>query len=146
MKATITKKTELKINSQGTALLMVMFVFASGLVIAFGAANLVLSGIIMSRNQAESTKAFFAAEAGVERALWEARKDDLDYTGCPDSGECLDFDTTPLVCGFCDDTSEILSNDSTYNVGYASTSPVIFFTSAGKYGTTRRSVKIWYSF
>lgn len=61
-------------DNRGSILLMSVLIMTSVLTIALGAANLVAPGILLGRTQTRSTKAFFAAEAGAERILWEMRK------------------------------------------------------------------------
>ncbi|MBU1255598.1 hypothetical protein KKE74_03580 [Patescibacteria group bacterium] len=59
-------------------------------VIAFGISALMLQQIKMSRQMGDSTVAFYAAESGAERCLYEARKgsDVCNFTDIP-----LDFDS-----------------------------------------------------
>jgi len=113
-------------KSKGTALLLTLLILSSILVIALGAANLIVPGIRMSRTQEQSTKAFFAAEAGAERGLWEVRKN--SYT-LPES------DTEDIFNGS-------LDNNSAYQVDCAVALPQITFTSTGSYRQTRRSVAV----
>ena len=59
-------------NNQGsTMLLMTILVLASILTISLSLSAIVVNGLKMGVNQVHSTKAFFAAEAGAERILWE---------------------------------------------------------------------------
>jgi hypothetical protein len=105
-------------NNKGTALLMTLLILTSILVVVLGAANLIVPGIKMSRTQAQSTKAFFASEAGVEKALWELRKNDYNI---------------PEV-----DTDNVFSETLDYYIDGAD----ITFTSTGYYQQTRRSVAV----
>ena len=113
-------------ENRGTALLMTLLILTSILTVALGAANLIVPGIRMSRTQAQSTKAFFASEAGVERSLWEVRKN--GYT-------LLGEDTADVF-------NDSLDNGSIYQVDYATSTPIVTFTSTGQYQQTRRSVAV----
>jgi len=114
------------INNNGTALLMTVLILSSILVVVLGAANLIVPGIKMSRTQSQSTKAFFASESGVEKALWEVRKN---------------FYSVPVA-----DTDNVffdtLGNNSVYQVDYSIVGSHVTFTSAGRYQQTRRSVAV----
>ena len=113
-------------NNRGAALLMTLLILSGVLVVALATANLVVSGIKMSRNQIQSTKAFFAAETGAERALRAVRKD----------GYVLpDTDTDDIFIG-------TLENNSTYQVNYATTTPLVVFTSTGSYQQVKRTVSV----
>ena len=113
-------------NNNGTALLMTLLILTSILVVALGAASLIVPGIRMSRTQAQSTKAFFAAEAGVERALWEVRKNGYAVP---------EVDTDNVFSGS-------LGNSSAYQADCALSLPQVTFTSTGRYQQTRRSVAV----
>jgi type II secretory pathway component PulK len=114
------------INNNGTALLMTVLILSSILVVVLGAANLIVPGIKMSRTQSQSTKAFFASESGVEKALWEVRKNSY-------SVPLVDIDNI---------FSDTLGNNSIYRVDYSIVGSHVTFTSAGNYQQTRRSVAV----
>jgi len=116
---------EIKSN-KGTALLLTLLILTSILVVALGVANLIVPGIRMSRTQEQSTKAFFAAEAGAERALWEVRKNSYSL---PVS------DTEDVFSGS-------LDNNSAYQVDYTIVASLVTFTSTGSYRQTMRSVAV----
>ena len=113
-------------NNNGTALLLTLMILASILVVALGTASLIIPGIKMSRTQEQSIKAFFAAEAGAERALWEVRKNGYAVP---------DVDTDNIFSGS-------LGNNSAYQVDCALSLPQVTFTSTGSYQQTRRSVAV----
>ncbi|MDD5291288.1 MAG: hypothetical protein PHZ04_04230 [Patescibacteria group bacterium] len=113
-------------NNDGTALLLTLLILSGILVVALGAASLIVPGIKMSRTQEQSIKAFFAAEAGAERALWEVRKNNYAVP---------DVDTDNIF-------SSSLGNSSTYQVDSALSPPQVTFTSTGSYQQTRRSVAV----
>ncbi|MEA1963434.1 MAG: hypothetical protein U9M94_04345 [Patescibacteria group bacterium] len=68
-------KSILKNKTGSAMLLMTLFTLASILTISLSLSAIVVNGLKMGVNQVHSTKAFFAAEAGAERILWEARKE-----------------------------------------------------------------------
>jgi len=141
-------KISLKGN-RGTVLFMTLLILTSILVVTLGAANLIVPGIKMSRTQERSTKAYFAAEAGAERILWEVRRE-INYfefkrgdgSSCI-TGDYINFDTIPVTC---DNSghSYSLSNNASYSIIY-SAGPPITFTSEGAYLGTRRSVDVGYT-
>ncbi len=135
-------------DNRGTVLLMTMLILISMLTVVLGAANLVMSGIKMSGAQERSTMAYFAAEAGAERILWEVRQNGFDLMGCS-INDYIDFSAAPTVCvdsstcGISSNCEYSLSNNASYNVVYSSNSPVTF-TSTGVFSGLRRSVDISY--
>ncbi len=115
------------LNRKGISILLVVLILASILTISLAVSDLVVSGLRMSKIQSQSTKAFFAAESGVEEALWEARKN-------------TEFD---LPLNNQDNIfSKTLENGSKYIVDYASSSPIVIFTSKGEFEDTKRSVAV----
>jgi hypothetical protein len=71
---------KLRVRSEGGMVLVISLIFV--LILAIGAAaflNLVKTQIVQVKLQLHSTKAFFAAEAGLERGM-QLLKDDLYYT------------------------------------------------------------------
>lgn len=127
-------------NNHGTALIMTILILTSILVVTLAASDLIVPGIKMSRTQERSTKAYFAAEAGAERILWEVRKNFFDDSLCI-IGDYIDFDTAT-----CDSSEHnySLSNNASYSVTYDSGPPVAF-TSKGVYLGTNRSVEVSYT-
>lgn len=119
-------------NQKGTLLFMSIVILTSILAAALGAASLVLSGVIISGTQQRSTQAYFAADAGIEEALWWARKSD---TAEADLAE----DVSSVVSG-------TLSNNASYNVDYTTWRFLRNFASTGTFGNTRRKVEAQYGF
>ena len=119
-----------KKNQTGVILLLTLFILTGILVIALSAADLVFAGIKMNRLSGYSGIAFFAAEAGMERALWEGRT--WQAREAPNPLPENDMDN--LFSG-------VLSNGSSYTVNYAMAAPYIVFTSIGDYHGAKRSVE-----
>lgn len=121
-----------KKNQTGVALLLTLLILTSILVITLGAADLVFAGIKMNRLTGYSNIAFYASEAGMERVLWEARKNNLVM---PDENQddILQCSLTPELC--------LLANNSSYQVNFATSTPIITFSSVGQYQGVKRSVE-----
>ena len=128
-------------NNKGSVLFMTMLILISMLTVVLGAANLIVSRIAMSGIQERSTRAYIAAESGIEKALWEIRQSDLNVNDCS-LNDYINF--TSSLCQS-SEYEESLSNGASYRVIYSNTSPVIF-TSTGIFNNLRRSVDIVYSF
>jgi hypothetical protein len=140
---------------KGSALLIVMLVLTSILTIAIGFSTLIIQGIIMNRNQENSTVAYFASEAGAERVLFSAFKavlpaDRLDLTAseCV-SGRFIDFSASPPACRDTDDpemddaeTWTNLPNQARYAVRYSLDGTTVRLKSIGEYRGVRRSVEV----
>lgn len=116
-------------NQKGVILLLTLFILLGILVITLAAADLVLAGLKMNRLTGYSNLAFFAAEAGLERALWEVRKNNYPL---PDADTDNIFSVSDL------------GNGSAYRVDYAISTPNITFTSIGSYRGANRSVESAY--
>jgi hypothetical protein len=117
---------KLKISLPGSALILTMFILAGMLIVALGGSYVVILGIRASGIQAQSTKAYFAAEAGAERLLYELRKNSYSYTATSS--------TTVIF-------TDILNNGAVYSV-YFKDFPPLIFTSVGDYQSTKRSVEV----
>lgn len=98
------------------------------MLIALGGASVVIAGLKMGGIQSQSTRAYFAAEAGAERLLYDFRK-------------TSQFETTVLVGTDNVFGTTTLSNGSSYIVNYDHFAPIIF-TSIGTYENTKRSVEL----
>lgn len=115
-----------KKNERGVILLLTLFILSGILTITLAAADLVFAGLKMNRLTGYSGLAFSAAEAGLERALWEVRKNNY----VPPSTD------TDNIFSVSD-----LGNGSAYRVDYATSSPNVTFTSIGSYRGAKRSVE-----
>ena len=139
----IHKSINLLQDNRGTALMMALLILTSILTVSLGAADLVMSGLKMSGTQARSAIAYFAAEAGAERVLWEIRKNGFDLTGCDTvTNKYVDFSVNPAICGS-SEHPETLSNSSSYSVVHTSNPPIAFM-SIGSYSGVKRVVEISY--
>lgn len=127
------RRSQIK-NNQGVALLLTLLMLSGILVVTLGAADLVLAGIKMNRQTGYSSLAFFASEAGLERALWEARKNGYVL---------LNADKPDILCPS-DPPLCILGNSSSYVLNYATSTPNITFKSIGSFSGVKRSVESTY--
>ncbi|MDP2736926.1 MAG: hypothetical protein Q8O59_04090 [bacterium] len=118
-----------KKNNKGVILLLTLFILSGILVITLGAADLVLAGIRMNRLAGYSSLAFFSAEAGLERVLWEARKHGY---ALPDTNQNNIF------------SNPNIGNGSAYLINYATSTPGVTFKSIGSYLGAKRSVESTY--
>ncbi|HTW97000.1 MAG TPA: hypothetical protein VMD74_05080 [Candidatus Methylomirabilis sp.] len=114
-------------QNSGTALLMTVLILNSIIVIALAAASIIFSGVTMSGTQTKSTKAYFAAEAGAERLLYEYRW--ANGMGCADTSEAN--------CHF----SGFLASGGTYQVDYVTGSNITFI-SVGNFAGLKRMVQL----
>ncbi|MFA5024006.1 MAG: pilus assembly PilX N-terminal domain-containing protein [Patescibacteria group bacterium] len=110
----------------GSALLLTMFILAGMLIVAMSGAYITLLGIQASGIQSQSTKAYFAAEAGAENLLWFLRRNGWEYN---DPSETPIFEGTMPV------------SRAGYNV-YFTAFPPLKFSAIGEYNKTKRSVEI----
>lgn len=108
--------------------MLTMFILSAMMLIVFGGATVVISGLKMGGVQSQSTRAYFAAEAGAERLLYDVRKTNFfDDIGSPPQDNLFGAST--------------LSSGSSYLISYDHFHPIIF-TSIGIYESTRRSVEL----
>jgi hypothetical protein len=115
---------------RGSALILTMFIMAGMIIVAFSGAYVVFLGIKSGGIQAQSTKAYYAAEAGAERLLWELRQNGYEYSSVA-AEDTIFSGTLPPNNG----------NQAKYEVYFYDFPPLIF-RSVGDYQTSRRSVEI----
>lgn len=114
-------------NLSGSALILTMYILAGMMIVALSGSYIVLVGIKSAGVQSQSTKAYFAAEAGAEHLLYKMRQNNWQLPKNPSS------DTTVF-----DDT---FSSGQAYKVYFLNFNPTIF-NSIGEYHKTKRSVEI----
>lgn len=134
-----------KQNRDGSILLISVLILTAILTISLGVGSLIAYGLIMGRTQTYSTKAYFAAETGAERLLWEVRKEDfIPEDVCdPVTSKYVNFDSSPATCQGAP-VNYSLSNGATYYVVFVAGSPDVILNSTGSYQGVRRSVEIKY--
>jgi len=146
----------------GTAILITLLILFAIFTVTITASDIVLSGLKMSKERYDSTKAYFAAEAGAERIIWEIRKNSYipgDGNGlCPDPGmfcysnvipnigitECVI--NTPGSCTNPNIDTVNLSNGAGYQIvfDYLPAGPTTTLSCLGQYASVGRRVKLEY--
>ena len=148
------KITSIAGNQKGAAaIFLTLFILSTMFFVALTASDIIQNGIQMSISHINSTKAYYGAEAGAERILWEVRKNVHDPV---DDGwttnECVRFLGTGNIntgsptrnCSQAN-TTQTLENDVVYHIRYTLNAGVVRFKSYGDYkGETRRAVDISY--
>ena len=133
---------------------MAMFILTGIFVISLAASELVNNGLILGKTQVNSTKAYFAAEAGAERILSGIRSfpSEFDLELCADD-KCFSFDSGDGSIDSCDAVCDIadlnvarkLSNDSYYIIKYNENGNNVRFKSTGSFQDVSRAVQIGFS-
>lgn len=126
------KKVSKDFNLSGSALMFTMFILSGMLIVAMSGAYIILSGIIAGGIQSQSTKSYFAAEAGAERILWDFRKKGRTYNpDTKDSGEYISEDTLPGGTFY-----------KIYHTSDVDSSVRNNYSSVGTFGNISRSVEV----
>ncbi len=138
------------LNSQkgGTALLITLLILFAILTVTFTASDIVLSGLKMSKERYNSTKAYFAAESAGERIIWHVRKPrDFDTTGCV-NGDYVSFDVLGEcgggVCCVGALREYTLSNNAKYSIQYSYSAPLTTLSCLGEYASVGRRIELIY--
>lgn len=116
-----------------SALLLTMFILAGMLLVALGSTYVVTLAIKSSGIQAQSTKAYFLAEAGMEKFLWELRYNGYEYLDDPTPTGTPVFEYDPLTGA--------LQTNGNYEV-YRNPARLRLYESVGEMGNTKRAVEI----
>ena len=167
------KIIKLKNEKGATLILLVVLILSSVILVSLISGDLVQNGLKMSRTQAHSTKALFAAEAGVEKALndiWKTSKELDEANNClscnnagGDNYICFNNSTNCEIaltgpapynnaCGdSCGTDICNLSNDTSFKIKYncvsSGASPIYStstYQSLGVYKEINRVVEIEY--
>jgi hypothetical protein len=118
-------------NKKGSALILTMFILTGMLIVAMSSSYVILVGIRAGGTQAQSTKAYYMAEAGAESLLWETRKNSFVYPNVASTETVI----LPRVI------PSFNSTIASYKVYFARFYPLVF-SSIGEYKDTKRSVEI----
>ncbi len=110
-------------------MILTMFILAGILIVAMSGSYVVLVGITAGGKQAQSTKAYFAAESGIEFILWDLRKNGNNH-GTAQMGM-----TIPLVA------NSLASPNLSYEV-FFSKFPPRTYVSIGDFQSAKRSVEV----
>ncbi len=117
---------------QGASLLLTLLILTAILAIAFGVSGLMLGETKISREVPKSLRAYYAAETGIERSLYDARKG----AGASDIGSPPNCSGSGAVC--------LDGSDTCYSVDVATGGGTITIKSYGCYKSTRRAVEVSY--
>ncbi len=126
-----------KLNKQsGAAILMAILILVAILSIAFGVTGLLYGEIKLSQETPKSLKAYYAAETGIERKLYDIRKNsDFSDIGNPaDLSNCA-YGTSGVIC--------LESTDDCYSVDVTTGDPTII-KAYGCYKDTKRAIEASY--
>ena len=144
-------------NRGAAAIVFTMLVVLVMVFVAMASATIIQNGIKSGRAHLESTKAYYGAEAGAERILWEIRKNGFDpVADLWISGDCVRFTANPgpihlsnptTPCTATPQVTQTLPfNGTTFTTRYDLTAPVVTLTNLGNYDDlTRRAVEIKYT-
>jgi len=127
------RKFFLKISKdkEGSALALTMFILAGMMIVAMSGSYVIMLGLKSSNIQSQSTKSYFAAEAGAEKLLWEMRKNNWAYYE-------EDVSFTDSISEF----DSVLDSGASYKVYYTHNVQPIIFESIGEFKGTKRSVQL----
>lgn len=120
-------------NEKGISLILTMLTLMIIFVIAFGVANLMLGQIKMAQEVPISLRAYYAAEVGIERKLYEMRKEEPPDTN--NIGSPPDCTGGGAVC--------LNGSDVCYSVS-VTTGTTTYIKSYGCHRRIKRSVEVSY--
>ncbi len=127
----IRKTNKFSYSWSGSALILTMFILAGMLLVAISSSYIVTLGIKAGGIQAQSTKAYFIAESGIELFLWELRVNGHEYlSDSKNAPPAFVKDLVPeQAIGVLRKFEVIRTGDRIYQ-------------SIGEFGNTRRAVEI----
>lgn len=96
-------KTGRREKQRGSALYFTILILTTILTLGLGLAGILLGEIRITRDVGRFQPAIYAADSGVERALYKIRKKG-EFTNCPDTSSCVI------------DTDNALDNEAVYEV------------------------------
>ncbi len=145
---------KLLINQKGgTALLLTLLILFAVFTVTLTASDIVISGLKMSKERYDSTKAYFAAESAGELIIWKIRKDSYDiYTDCEDGAShtiCFTDGTDTIAncansCLAVESDTVTLSNNAFYSIQYDFSTPTTTLSCLGQYANVGRRVQLKY--
>jgi hypothetical protein len=130
-------------NRGGTILLLTVLILTSVLTITLVSSDIIRNGLLAGRSQVNSTKAYFAAEAGAERILYDIRNNGFDVGGC-NFFDYVKFGSPDTCDAIYSGAEQSLSNTSKYyvTVGLASDGITTYATSTGMFSDVSRVIEI----
>lgn len=125
-------KYNLSKTNKGVALILTILVLVGILAIAMGVTSLMVGEIRITREIPWALKAYYAAEVGIERKLYEMRKlEDTSNIGSPP-----DCTGAPAIC--------LDGSDVCYSVDVDVSGDPIIIKSYGCYKRIKRSIEVSY--
>lgn len=124
------RKNKQKSKRSGSAMILTMFIMAGMLVVAMSGSYIILIGIRAGGLQSQSTRAYFAAEAGMEDVLYQVRQQNLSH----DTG-----DVSPEEVFI---EGSLASPNTSYEVFFTDAQPSRVFMSVGEFQSAKRSVEV----
>lgn len=115
-----------KSDKQGSALLMAILILGGIIAVSFSVSRMVMTAIETGGVQAQSVMAYYSAETGAERILYNIRYGDID----------IDENDPNLFSG-----TSTLDNGAEYSVSVKQYNPLKII-SVGSFGSTKRSVEL----
>jgi Tfp pilus assembly protein PilX len=128
-----------KDSQKGVAIYLALMVTIILLAIGLGISTIIVSQMVMIREMGDSVGAFYAAETGVERVLYEDKQ--CRTLGCGDLTFCAE-DNTSCDKGRSSQTN-IPSDTATldYTVNFTNNVTEVEIQSRGSYKGTRRAIE-----
>jgi len=128
------KSLKFKKFQRGDALILTMFIMAGMLIVAMSGSYIALLEIRAAGVELQSTKAYYAAEAGAERFLYKLRREGYhDYGGFNHN---IFYNNNQFLF------TGTLDNGSSYKIYYQQSNAPLIFNSVGSYKNVKRSVQI----
>ncbi len=140
----------LKNQKGATLVLLTILVLGAILSAIVAGATIVQNNIKINRGQSYAASAYFASEAGIEKVLYEIRKNSFDPMAVCDNNDYLNFSSSPPTCqasfveeNFSDSSYSVQYNEERYdsNLDYGTTT---ILTSLGRHKDIRRALQINY--
>ncbi len=125
-----------RFKNKGASLILTILILTAILSIAFGISALTIGEIKITQEIPKSLKAYYAAEAGIERTLYD--DDARRGSGAADIGSPPSCSGGGAVC--LDGSDNCYSVDYNYDVG----TDTITIKSYGCYKGTRRAIEVSY--
>lgn len=145
--------TMLNDNKGGTILMMTVIILSTVLTATMVASESIRKGVMAGRGQMDATKAFFVAEAGAERILWDLRKGGSDVSGCDNINKVVCFTADPGDIEQCVANESSCANTFEQSLGSAGQKYRLHFisdglnsyaSSTGSYKDVNRVVELYF--
>ena len=134
-------------NKGGATIMITVMIMMTILTVSFSLSSVVVNGLRVSVNQANATRAYYAAESAAEQYLWRVRQDTLDPSnnGCPIFGEYINTLLDGDGCSSLGITTiSFQTNGANFYSSYEFSTPTTTIVNFGEYKDTRRAVKLTY--